>query len=344
MKPRLPGANAVELFLCQSQFITRLYSRLSSGFVLLTSICISVVSYANEPELTVPRVDTVPVIDGVLDEALWEKATLVNDFYQRVPQNGAPSSEHTEAWLAYDTDTLYIGVRLHDRDASAIVARELREDEEMLGDDFFTVSIDSLLDRRNAFLFYVNALGTKSDARIEDNSNFRQEWDGIWYAASSRDDKGWTAEFAIPFKTLSMDSNSQVWGLELERFIRRRNEFSYWANYSQDKDLVYVAAYGDLKGLENINQGKGLDIKPQMASRYRRVYTNGDKELTFKPGAEIIYKLKPSLNASLIINPDFSNTKIDDIKTNLTRFNLFFPEQRDFFVRDADIFQFGGLR
>jgi hypothetical protein len=299
--------------------------------------------FANEPQLTINKTDSAPEIDGVLDEALWESATLVDNFYQREPDNGKPVSERTEVWLAYDSDYLYVGARMHDRNANGIVARELREDEKMLGDDFFTVAIDSLLDRRNSFVFYINALGTKSDSRIEDNSIFRQEWDGIWYGASTRDEKGWTAEFAIPFKTLSMDSDSKVWGLELERYIRRHNEFAYWANYSQDKNLTYVAAYGDLTELEDINQGKGLDIKPQMATRYRRAFKSNDKDFTVKPGMEVIYKVQPSLNASLIINPDFSPSNVDDIKTNLTRFNLFFPEQRDFFVRDADIFQFGGL-
>jgi len=324
-------------------FVNRFYHyEWAAVFFLFIAFFPTLIS-ANEPQLTITKIDTPPKIDAVLDEAFWKDATLVKDFYQRVPNHGEPSSERTRVRLAYDRDTIYIGVRLDDSDADAIVARELREDEDMLGDDFFSVSIDSLLDRRNAFLFYMNSLGTKAEARIEDNSNFRQEWDGIWYGASKRDDKGWTAEFAIPFKTLSMDADSKVWGLELERYIARRNEFSYWANYSQDKDLTYVAAYGDLLGLEDIDQGKGLDIRPLMATRYRRDFNSDDKEFIVKPGMEVVYKVQPSLNASLIINPDFSNTNIDDIKTNLTRFNLFFPEQRDFFVRDADIFQFGGL-
>ncbi|NKB37688.1 MAG: hypothetical protein GKR93_11030 [Gammaproteobacteria bacterium] len=282
-------------------------------------------------------------MDGVLDDTVWKDAVLVERFIQRVPTEGAAATEKTQAFLSYDDDMLYVGVHLYDRNPEDIVARELREDEEMINDDIFTVSIDSMQDRRNAFMFYINANGTKSDARIEDNSLFRQEWDGIWYGASTRNDEGWFAEIAIPFKTLSLDSNAQAWGLELERYIRRKNEFSYWANYDQNKNITYVAAYGDLEGIENIDQGKGLDIRPQMASRYRRRFDTDDRDFTVKPGAEIIYKVSPALNASLILNPDFSNTVIDDIKTNLTRFNLFFPEQRDFFVRDADIFQFGGL-
>jgi len=314
-------------------------------FLLPLMLCAAVASsHANEPQLRIQRTDKAPVIDGVLDDAVWKEAVRVTKFYQREPVEGAEVSEATEAFLAYDSDMLYVGVRMHDREPDAIVARELREDEEMINDDIFTVSIDSMLDRKNAFAFYMNALGTKGESRIENNTSFRAEWDGIWYGAASRDEQGWIAEFAIPFKTLSMNVNAPAWGLELERYIRRRNEFSTWGNHDQDKSFFYVAAYGDLVGLEDLDQGLGLDIKPQAAARYRRRYDGGDKDLTIKPGAEIIYKITPSLNASLVVNPDFSNTVVDDIKTNLTRFNLFFPEQRDIFVRDADIFEFGGLK
>ena len=312
-------------------------------FLLFLSAVFSSVQ-AKEPQITINKTDKAPVIDGVLDDETWMDAALVTGFYQLDPVGGANPSEATEAWLAYDSDMLYVGARLYDRNPEAIVARQMREDEEMLNDDVFTIAIDSMLDRKNAFLFTINALGTKGDARIENNSIIRLEWDGIWYGAASRDEQGWIAEFAIPFKTLSLDADAPAWGLELERYIRRRNEFVTWANHDQDKDLAYVAAYGDLQGLDNLDQGLGLDIKPQAAGRYRKRFDNDDKDFTIKPGLEVIYKLTPSLNGSLVINPDFSNTVVDDIKTNLTRFDLFFPEQRDIFVRDADIFEFGGLK
>ena len=315
------------------------------NFLFSLILCVAFApSQANEPQLHIQRTDKAPVIDGVLDDEVWKDAALVTEFYQTVPVEGANPSEVTEAYLTYDRDTLYVGARLYDRNPEAIVARQMREDEEMLNDDIFTIAIDSMMDRKNAFVFTMNPLGTKGDARVENNSIFRLEWDGIWYGAASRDEQGWIAEFAIPFKTLSLDAGAPAWGLELERYIRRRNEFALWANHDQDKQLSYVAAYGDLLGLEDLNQGRGLDIKPQAASRYRRRFDGDDKDFTVKPGAEIIYKLTPSLNGSLIINPDFSNAKVDEIKTNLTRFDLFFPEQRDIFVRDADIFEFGGLR
>ena len=315
--------------------------------ISLFSLFLSVVltsTQANEPHITLNKTDKAPVIDGVLDDETWKDATLVTEFYQLVPVEGATPSEVTEAYLAYDSDMLYVAARLYDRDPEAIVAIQMREDEEMLNGDVFTIAIDSMLDRKNAFVFTINALGTKGDARIENNSVFRFEWDGIWYGAARRDEQGWAAEFAIPFKTLSLDAGAPAWGLELERYIRRRNEFITWANHDQDKVLTYVAAYGDLRGLDNLDQGLGLDIKPQAAGRYRKRFGSDDRDFTIKPGVEAIYKLTPALNGSLVINPDFSNAVVDEIKTNLTRFDLFFPEQRDIFVRDANIFEFGGLK
>ena len=300
-------------------------------------------SFAEAPRLTIPKITSAPKIDGVLDDEVWKQAVMTNAFYQRVPVEGAPASENTVAYLAYDSDMIYIAARLDDRTPDKISARELREDSGVFSDDAFTVAIDSLLDRRNAFSFSLYASGAKVDARIEENTRWRLEWDGIWYGAAVRGETGWVAEFAIPFKTLSLRPDTDVWGLELERYIPRRNEFSLWANYDQDRDVTYVAAYGDLSGLRDFDQGMGLDVKPQLATRARRRFNPDNNNFLLKPGAEVIYKVRPSLNASLVVNPDFSNAVVDDIKTNLTRFDLFFPEQRDFFVRDANIFQFGGL-
>ena len=310
---------------------------------MLAMIGVPNASFAEAPRLSIPKTTTPPSIDGVLDDDVWKQAVVTSAFYQRVPVEGAPASEKTVAYLAYDSDMIYVGARLYDRTPDQISASELREDSDGFTDDAFTVAIDSLLDRRNAFSFSLYASGAKVDARIEENIRWRAEWDGIWYGAAVRDEAGWVAEFAIPFKTLSLRPDADVWGLELERYIPRRNEFSLWANYDQDRDLTYVAAYGDLSGLRDLDQGMGLDVKPQLATRSRRRFNPDNKDFLLKPGAELVYKVRPSLNASLIVNPDFSNAVVDDIKTNLTRFDLFFPEQRDFFVRDADIFQFGGL-
>ena len=195
-------------------------------FLLPLILCVAVApGHANEPQLRIHRTDKAPVIDGVLDDEAWKSATLVTEFYQLVPVEGAMPSEVTEAYLTYDSDMLYVGARLFDRNPDAIVARELREDAKLINDDIFTIAIDSLLDRKNAFMFTMNALGTKGDARIENNATLRLEWNGIWYGAAGRDEQGWVAEFAIPFKTLSLDADAPVWGFELERFIRRRNEF-----------------------------------------------------------------------------------------------------------------------
>ena len=147
----------------------RFSSSLSDLLFALIFTAISIPIQANEPQTSINTTETAPVIDGVLDDAAWEDATLITEFYQRNPVEGAVASEATEVYLTYDSNMLYVGARLYDRDVDAIVARELREDAEMLNEDLFSIAIDSLLDRKNAFVFYMNALGTKSDGRFENN-------------------------------------------------------------------------------------------------------------------------------------------------------------------------------
>jgi Domain of unknown function (DUF5916) len=296
-----------------------------------------------EPRFEIAKTDKVPVIDGVLDDLAWKDARVISDLRQTDPVVGAPPSERTEIYLMYNSEMIFVGFRCHDRQPDKIVAKHLRKDAELFTDDSVYVAFDSMLDRRNAFLFVINPLGTKRDTRIENNSSFRKEWDGIWYADARKDEHGWTAEMAIPVKTLSFNPDSDHWGLNISRRIPRNNEWDRWANVSQDRRFFFVGGFGELYGLQNLEQGLGLDIRPAMATRLRWREQGDDTDFILKPGGEIVYKVTPSLNASLVLNPDFSDTAVDEIQTNLTRFALLFPEQRDFFVRDANIFQFAGL-
>ncbi len=316
----------------------------SAGQKRLLSTAILLISFisvgAEEPRFEIAKTDKTPVIDGVLDESAWEDASVINDLRQTDPIVGAAPSERTAIYLMYNSDMIYIGIRCYDRHPEQIVANNLREDAQLFNDDSIYIAFDSLLDRRNAFLFVVNPLGTKRDLRIENNTSYRREWDGIWYADANIDDQGWTAEMAIPVKTLSFNPDTDHWGLNISRRIPRNNEWIRWANISQDRGFSFVAGFGELRGLQDLEQGRGLDVIPLMAAQYR---WGDDKDFSLKPGGQIVYKLTQSLNASLVVNPDFSDTIVDDIQTNLTRFALFFPEQRNFFVRDANIFQFAGL-
>lgn len=297
-----------------------------------------------EPTVTARRLATAPVIDGRLDDPVWQEAAVIDAFRQKDPVAGDPPSEKTMVYLGYDSDTIYVGLRAYDREPDKIVARLLQEDADLASDDSLYVAVDSLVDRRNAYMFVINPLGTKSDSRIENNFTDRSEWNGIWYGDARRDGKGWSAEMAIPVKTLSIQPGATHWGLNIFRMIRRRNEWVHWANVSQNREYTDVRHFGEMEGLEGLHQGRGLDVIPAVAIRGDWNEDADDADLTLKPGGEVIYKLRPSLNASLLVNPDFSDATVDQIQTNLTRFALLFPEQRDFFVRDADTFEFGGMR
>ena len=306
-------------------------------------LCVPDSAIAERPRISITRISTPPEIDGSLTDAMWSKASLIDDFKQVNPIRGGTPSERTEVYLAYDADMIYIGVRCYDSEPDNMIAKELRDDGDLRSGDRVLITLDTFLDRRNAFAFEVNMLGAKLDARIENNSKFARYWDGIWYADGRRDQEGWTAELAIPTKTLSFNPGTDVWGLDIERLIKRRNETLRWSNISQDRSMVYARAYGDISGLHGLEQGMGLDIKPAIASKFRWRDRGDDQDIKLAPGGELIYRFTPSLTGSLVLNPDFSDARVDEIQTNLTRFRLLFPEQRDFFVRDADIFQFAGL-
>ena len=291
----------------------------------------------------VPKISSVPVIDGILDDQTWQEAAVITDFRQTDPVLDADPTQKTVAYIAYDSDTIYLAGRFYEDDPELIVAKELgRDGNGIWSDDNVQIAIDTFLDRRNAFNFAINPIGSKFDERIENNSTFRPEWDAIWEAKANIDDEGWTFEMAIPTKSLSFNPGTDVWGLEIERTIARSNEIIRWAIISQDFQFASVNMYGDAKGITGLRQGIGLDIKPILATNRIRE-EDGDTDVRIRAGAEIVYKATPAVTASLVINPDFSETVVDDITPNLGRFGLFIPEQRAFFVRDADIFQFAGL-
>ncbi|MBI2970783.1 MAG: carbohydrate binding family 9 domain-containing protein, partial [Gammaproteobacteria bacterium] len=340
------AANAIQTVVAPVTLYDLLVGRLRSKgqrFFLAAALWMTSGPLQAEPLQSIPALDTPPDIDGILDDEAWKQAAVISDFTQVEPVEGAAPSERTEVYLGYDADTIYVAFRCHHAAPDSIVARRLRDDDSLTTDDSVFIAFDTFRDRRNAFLFAINALGTKRDARIEDNLKYRQEWDGIWFAEARRDAGGWTAEMAIPVKTLSFTPGTREWGLNISRMIRRNNEWVRWTNISQDRDFADVASFGELMGMEGLDQGLGLDLRPSLAGRFTWNEDAGDQDLRLRPGGEVVYKVTPSLNASLVINPDFSDATVDDVQTNLTRFSLFFPEQRHFFVRDADIFEFGGL-
>jgi hypothetical protein len=301
---------------------------------------------ANEgmrPNVPMVKVEEPPAIDGSLDDVVWQQAPVLHRFVQVAPRPGEPASEATEIRLLYDRDFLYVGIRCYDREPERIIARQMIYDVELTTDDRVSMVLDPLFDQKNGYLFSVNPLGTRWDGLIEPGLEFRQEWSGIWYADAKIDAEGWTAEVAIPFKTISFNPATDTWGFNVMRAIRRRNEVVRWASPTPDLNLIDMGTAGRLVGMRGMEQGLGLDVKPTMALSYTHDRDKDDDDREGHPALDLFYRVTPALTGSLTFNTDFSEAPVDEREVNLTRFPLFFPETRDFFLQDAGIFEFAGI-
>lgn len=297
-----------------------------------------------------PHRTELPItLDGNLNEPAWQEASVTLGFLQKDPQEGAPSTEKTEFRVVYTSQTLYIGVICYDSDAQGILGTDRRRDSKLENDDTIAVVLDTFHDHRNAFLFRTNPLGTQYDALITDEGrSLNENWDEKWEVAAQVLPVAWVAEFAIPFKSLRMsEQDGQGWGMDLERVIRRKNEFSYWNNYRRNFKLENVSQAGHLGSLERIDPGMRLRVKPftvagfrQSSDRARSSFRNASDF-----GMEVLkYRLTSGLTADLTWNTDFAQTEVDDQQVSLDRFPLFYPEKREFFLEGAGIFEFGRTR
>ena len=277
-------------------------------------------------------------LDGRLDEPEWAAAAAIGPLTQTEPDEGAAPTEATEVRVLFSGEALYVGVRCFDRDPEGIVATKMGRDGELEGDDHVLVVLDTFGDRRNGFFFAVNPRGARAEGQIANNSeelNF--DWDGIWDAAARVDGEGWTAELAIPFKTLRFRTGLAAWGLNVQRYLARRQENDRWTAARRDVWISNLSEAGQLEGLESARQGRGLDVRPYLSGGE----TNGEGE--WKVGGDVFKNLTPNLTASLTVNTDFAETEADDRQVNLTRFPLFYPEKRSFFLEGAGIYEVAGL-
>jgi hypothetical protein len=286
------------------------------------------------------RFETPPRIDGRLDEPQWSTAVRITDFEQWSPGNGAPPTEPTAYLLAIDNDNLYIGAEFTDSDPAGIKRAQLVQGQAVFNDDYVQFFIDPYNNKRTGYIFYVNPNGVQRDGLALGGMSFNMDWDGIWDAAAEVTDTGWTAEIAIPFKTLSFDPRNEVWGINLLRSIRRKREELAW---SQRNRRITMDTTGEIRGMRDLAQGAGLDIVPSVALTQRDRIAIGQTSFVPKPSLDAFWRVTPALTASLTLNTDFSATEVDDRQVNLTRFSLFFPEKRDFFLEGAELFEFGGL-
>jgi hypothetical protein len=305
-----------------------------------TSAQEAVIEGAQEKSLRVVRAQAPPVIDGVLDEEVWTTAAFIEDLHEIQPTEYAAASERTVIYVLYDDDALYVAARLYDREPGQVTARIMRQGEEVFGDDWFSVIIDPFHDRRSGYRFLTNPNGLRQEGLFQNVTDTQWEWQGIWYAAGSIDAEGWVTEIAIPFKSISFNPANDTWGINFRRAIERRDERMGWVSRNRNTD---PSTSGIAVGFENLQQGRGLDVVPSMSISEERDFAASVDTSDVDPSLDVFYKITPSVTGSLTINTDFSATEIDDRQVNLTRFDLFFPEKRDFFLQDSDIFEFGTL-
>ncbi len=326
--------------------------RLTAVGLLTIAFCNATASHC-QPSGTLTavavRVGQEVRLDGQLNEPLWSRPTPATDFVQREPSNGAPASQQTEVRLVYTDRILFIGARLHDPEASRLVASEYRRDAELRADDMFEVYLDTFHDRRNAFYFATNALGTQRDGLVRnEGDDLNWQWDGVWSVACSRDAAGWTVEMAIPFSTLRFRAGSaEDWGVNFGRLVSRSREESYWAPISRDFGFFgkwRVSAFGSLRGIDGIRSHARFHLWPFVVGGWDRDWENPERRPNggaFEPGIDAKVALGSSIVADLTYNTDFAQVEADQQQVNLTRFPLFYPEKRTFFLENAGLFTVG---
>jgi hypothetical protein len=300
------------------------------------------------------RVEEGPVIDGVLDDQAWAQAALIDEFVQQEPLSGAPATQRTEVRVLYDGANLYLGVLAFDSSPERVTATEMRRDgSQIANEDSFQIILDTFMDSRSAYMFVVSPLGAMLDQQViregegsarGTSSNINLEWDGVWDASARRTPEGWAAEVRIPMVTLRFPSASpQSWGINFMRNIPHLNEVVFWSPIPLPYGITRVSLAGTLNGLEGLSRGRDLRIKPFAVAGGESERSEGvsTRSISRDVGLDLKYGVTPSLNLDVTLNTDFAQAEADNEQVNLTRFPLFFPEKRDFFLENAGQFNVG---
>jgi uncharacterized protein DUF5916 len=297
------------------------------------------------------RINTPLHVDGILDEEFYGQVHPITEFQQQDPHEGAAVSERTEAWVLYDDRFIYAVCRCWDEHPERAVANDMRRDSSNLRqNDNFAIELDTFHDKRNGFLFYVTPVGGMFDGLTTDERTNNGDWNTVWEAKARRFEHGWIAEIAIPFKSLRYKpGREQIWGIQLRRTIRAKNEYAYITPIRPQwgvGGIFRVSAAATLVGLEVPPAGKNIEIKPSTINRMTtdnlatpRISNDIDTDIA----VDAKYGITKSLTTDLTYNTDFAQVEADEVQVNLTRFNLQFPEKRDFFLEGQGMFQFGGL-
>ena len=304
----------------------------------------SAAALAAKPTLDLRSTTTPPKIDGVISPGEWDAAAHSDDFRQIEPAEDVAPTERTEFWATYDGDYLYVAVRSSDSAGRAgIRSYSMQHDQDNGSDDIVRIVLDTFHRESDGYYFALTAAGGRHEGLIQNKEDANPEWDSIWLGRTSIDEGGWTAEFAIPAKSLSFDPKIATWGFEVARAVRRKQEVIRWSGRVRNKPTTVLVNAGEIRGITGLRQGRGIDFKP-FASFTRRSAPSGDEKTNdFKPGFDLVWHVTPSLAATVTVNTDFADAEVDERQVSLGRFLLFFPEKRSFFTQDASLFTFAGL-
>lgn len=323
---------------CKFYLATQANSTISKYIiVLLGSLC----SVASADPIVIDRTVNVPIVDGNLDEPIWQVPANIQKLTQVHPNAGESASEDTEIWIRYDQDAIYFAVRAWFKNKENIFAKNLKRDYDLdsNSDDQIVLLLDPFGDYKTAFYFSVNPLGARSDALVENGKTLNYYWDGIWEVASKIEEKFWITEWRVPLNQLRYKRDQSTWAFNIERRLRHKNEIQRWKGYRSDLLIEDLSFAGMLQNITlDKPTGSSLSIIPSVLAKHE----SGDygKASSFSPSLDSSWRITPSLNASLSLNTDFAEAETDDLQTNYTRFPIFEAERRKFFLDDSGYFGF----
>lgn len=309
-------------------------------------VCLLALRLGAAPHLDVRPTVAPPTIDGTIAEGEWAGAAHTDAFRQVYPGENVDPTERTEAWVTFDADNLYVAIRCHDSGGLAgIRAYSMLRDQNSMNasDDVVRIVLDTFHRQSDGYYFGLTAAGGKDDGLVQNKDQGNNQWDGLWLGKVSRDERGWSAEFSIPMKSISFNPENATWGFEISRIIRRKQENIRWANLIRAKGPQSLPDTGELRGFTALRQGRGLEFKPFASATSRSQPASDEKKLELKPGLDFVWHVTPSLAATITMNTDFADAEVDERQVNLGRFPLFFPEKRSFFTQDASLFTFANV-
>jgi len=323
------------------QFMNRKSKQLSRLFIFGICFIIPISLLASDIDtLSASFSNTKIKLDGNLNEEVWQNAMRISDFTQREMEEGKPATEKTEIAIVYTKNKMYIAVWAYDSEPEKIKASKMNRDFSWGGDDNIEIILSPFNDNRNGYLFVTNPNGARADVMVSnEGEGFNKSWNGIWDVATTITDKGWFAEFEIPFSTLKFPKQAnQVWALNIERNIRHKREQVMWKGWSRQFDIEMISQAGKLSGLENIESKEKIEIKPYVTSGFEK--NSGESpDFVHNYGGDVNINITPTLKLNLTANTDFGQVEDDQAQINLSRFSLYYDEKREFFLEGNNQFE-----